>query len=343
MRKVNVKAEREYEVSIDVEWIDEISNLMQGRSRTAIITSAGFTPDLTQLLQLDSDVHHFTVPDGEDGKSFSTLTKLWDWLGAAGFTRSDLIVAVGGGALTDLAGFAAATWLRGIDWIAVPTSLAGMVDASIGGKTGINSDYGKNLIGAFHSPISVVIDPMWLQTLSDRDFSAGMAEVIKCGFISDYKILNLVQDDVIDFNQLIYRAVKVKAKVVAKDFKESKLREILNYGHTLGHAIEKDSKFRLRHGEAVSIGMVFAAELSNELVGLSKEVVDLHRVLSSNFKLPISYPKSRWKSLSALLLKDKKVKQGKVRFIGISKIGKPVWLEDVPSNTLARVYERITK
>jgi len=225
----------------------------------------------------------------------------------------------------------------------MPTSLAGMVDASIGGKTGLNSQNGKNLIGSFYSPRSVLIDTSYLTKLPARDLSAGMAEVIKCGFISDYKILNLVQDDVIDFDQLIYRAVKVKAKVVAKDFKESKLREILNYGHTLGHAIEKDSKFRLRHGEAVSIGMVFAAELSNELVGLSKEVVDLHRVLSSNFKLPISYPKSRWKSLSALLLKDKKVKQGKVRFIGISKIGKPVWLEDVPSNTLARVYERITK
>lgn len=271
------------------------------------------------------------------------MESVWRKCAAVGIERSDAIIGFGGGATTDLAGLAAATWLRGIDWYAMPTSLAGMVDASIGGKTGLNSQSGKNLIGSFYSPRSVLIDTSYLTKLPARDLSAGMAEVIKCGFISDYKILNLVQDDVIDFDQLIYRAVKVKAKVVAKDFKESKLREILNYGHTLGHAIEKDSKFRLRHGEAVSIGMVFAAELSNELVGLSKEVVDLHRVLSSNFKLPISYPKSRWKLLSALLLKDKKVKQGKVRFIGISKIGKPVWLEDVPSNTLARVYERITK
>jgi 3-dehydroquinate synthase len=284
-----------------------------------------------------------STPAGENQKSIKVLESVWRKCAAVGIERSDAIIGFGGGATTDLAGFAAATWLRGIDWYAMPTSLAGMVDASIGGKTGLNSQSGKNLIGSFYSPRSVLIDTSYLTKLPARDLSAGMAEVIKCGFISDYKILNLVQDDVIDFDQLIYRAVKVKAKVVAKDFKESKLREILNYGHTLGHAIEKDSKFRLRHGEAVSIGMVFAAELSNELVGLSKEVVDLHRVLSSNFKLPISYPKSRWKSLSALLLKDKKVKQGKVRFIGISKIGKPVWLEDVPSNTLARVYERITK
>jgi 3-dehydroquinate synthase len=284
-----------------------------------------------------------STPAGENQKSIKVLESVWRKCAAVGIERSDAIIGFGGGATTDLTGFAAATWLRGIDWYAMPTSLAGMVDASIGGKTGLNSQSGKNLIGSFYSPRSVLIDTNYLTKLPARDLSAGMAEVIKCGFISDYKILNLVQDDVIDFDQLIYRAVKVKAKVVAKDFKESKLREILNYGHTLGHAIEKDSKFRLRHGEAVSIGMVFAAELSNELVGLSKEVVDLHRVLSSNFKLPISYPKSRWKSLSALLLKDKKVKQGKVRFIGISKIGKPVWLEDVPSNTLARVYERITK
>ena len=242
-----------------------------------------------------------------------------------------------------MAGFAAATWLRGITWYAIPTSLAGMVDASVGGKTGINASGGKNLIGSFYSPAKVIIDTTFLEKLSDRDLSAGMAEVIKCGFISDYRILNLVQDDVIDYSHLIYRAIKVKAGVVTKDFKESKLREILNYGHTLGHAIEKDSNYKLRHGEAVSIGMVFAAELSNEVAGLSKDAVQLHRELLGNFNLPVSYPKGRWKSLSALLLKDKKVKQSKLRFIGVSKIGKPVWLDDVSSSTLTRVYERIAK
>ncbi|NCU78745.1 MAG: 3-dehydroquinate synthase, partial [Actinobacteria bacterium] len=249
----------------------------------------------------------------------------------------------GGGATTDLAGFAAATWLRGVDWYAIPTSLAGMVDAAIGGKTGINAQSGKNLIGSFYSPSGVFIDIKYLSKLPNRDLSAGLAEVIKCGFISDYKILNLVQDDILDFEKLISRAVKVKANVVARDFKESKIREVLNYGHTLGHAIEKDSKYKLRHGEAVSIGMVYAAELSRELLGLADEIVELHRVLLGNLNLPTSYPKSRWSSLVDLLLKDKKVKQGKVRFIGLSKIGKPVWLEDVPSSTLTKVYERITK
>jgi 3-dehydroquinate synthase len=218
-----------------------------------------------------------------------------------------------------------------------------MVDAGIGGKTGINSAAGKNLIGSFYSPKKVFIDPDFLDSLPKRDISAGMAEVIKCGFISDYKILNLVQDDFLDYPQLISRAVKVKADVVSKDFKESKLREILNYGHTLGHAIEKDSKYKLRHGEAVSIGMVFAAELSKELTDLSQDAVSLHRELLANFNLPLTYGKSRWNSLSVLLMQDKKIKQSRLRFIGISKIGKPVWLEDVSLSTLAKVYERISK
>ena len=341
MKIIDVVAERNYSVVVGANGPDEIKSIAAEHRKVLLVAPA--TLIMLFKLKESKNLSIISTPAGENQKSIKVLESVWRKCAAVGIERSDAIIGFGGGATTDLAGFAAATWLRGIDWYAMPTSLAGMVDASIGGKTGLNSQSGKNLIGSFYSPRSVLIDTTYLTKLPARDLSAGMAEVIKCGFISDYKILNLVQDDVIDFDQLIYRAVKVKAKVVAKDFKESKLREILNYGHTLGHAIEKDSKFRLRHGEAVSIGMVFAAELSNELVGLSKEVVDLHRVLSSNFKLPISYPKSRWKSLSALLLKDKKVKQGKVRFIGISKIGKPVWLEDVPSNTLARVYERITK
>ncbi len=341
MRLIKVKAEHNYEVEIGVWYSSAIKQICSSHNKVLLLAPVSLIKQYK--LKESKNLFLLSTPNGESQKNSKFLELIWKKAASVGIERTDAIIGFGGGATTDLAGFAAATWLRGIDWYAMPTSLAGMVDASIGGKTGLNSQSGKNLIGSFYSPRSVLIDTNYLTKLPARDLSAGMAEVIKCGFISDYKILNLVQDDVIDFDQLIYRAVKVKAKVVAKDFKESKLREILNYGHTLGHAIEKDSKFRLRHGEAVSIGMVFAAELSNELVGLSKEVVDLHRVLSSNFKLPISYPKSRWKSLSALLLKDKKVKQGKVRFIGISKIGKPVWLEDVPSNTLARVYERITK
>lgn len=341
MKIVEVVAERNYQVVITGNGLSEIKRISSEHRKVLIIAPAS----LLKLFKIkeDNNVSIFVAPEGELQKSLKVLERVWKKCASVGLERTDAIVGVGGGATTDLAGFAASTWLRGIDWYAIPTSLAGMVDAAIGGKTGLNASSGKNLIGAFHSPRKVLVDIDFLRSLPHRDLNAGMAEVIKCGFISDYKILNLVQDDVLDFEQLIHRSVKVKARVVGKDFKESKLREVLNYGHTLGHAVEKDSNYRLRHGEAVSIGMIFAAELSRDLVDLDVDVVDLHRTLSINFKLPVSYPKSRLKYLTNQLMQDKKVKSGKLRFIGISKIGKPVWLEDVSLRTISRVYERISK
>ena len=341
MRSLSVKSDRNYQVVVGVNGLESVKEICKEHNKVLLIAPSS----LIKLFKLKDgkNLTIFSTPDGENQKTVATLDRIWKKCAAIGLSRQDAIVGFGGGATTDLAGFAAATWLRGITWYAIPTSLAGMVDASVGGKTGINSSAGKNLIGSFYSPTRVLIDPTFLERLSMRDLSAGMAEVIKCGFIDDYKILNLVQEDQLDYSNLIYRAAKVKSKVVSKDFKESKLREILNYGHTLGHAIEKDSKYKLRHGEAVSIGMVFAAELSREMAGLSEDAAQLHRELLTNFNLPISYPRGRWKNLSTLLLMDKKVKQSKVRFIGISKIGKPVWLEDVSSSLLAKVYERIAK
>ena len=284
MTSILVNAERSYSVILTSDWNIELAQLCEGRTRVAVIVSEGFKPDLSRLLDLDADIHVFDVPDGEDAKNITTLNKVWNWLGATGFTRSDLIVGIGGGAITDLGGFAAATWLRGLDWIAVPTSLAGLVDASVGGKTGINSEYGKNLIGAFHSPSAVLIDTNFLTTLSDRDFAAGMAEVIKCGFIADPTILTLAANHSIETlrstpevtAELIHRAVSVKAQVVSTDFKESFGREALNYGHTLGHAIEIYAKYQLRHGEAVSIGLVFAAELAAARGLITPDELDLH-------------------------------------------------------------------
>jgi 3-dehydroquinate synthase len=298
---------------------------------------------------MDSELHVFRVPDGEDGKSIATLHKIWDWLGAAGFTRSDLVIGIGGGAITDLAGFAAASWLRGVDWVAVPTSLAGMVDASVGGKTGVNSDYGKNLIGAFHSPISVLINTEFLKTLSDRDFSAGMAEVIKCGFIADKKILDLAIAHTVEsarsipdvISELIHRAVTVKAQVVSSDFKESFAREALNYGHTLGHAIEIYSKYQLRHGEAVSIGLVYAAELAAARGLISQTELELHRTILSAYGLPITFERQAWQKLAPLLALDKKARGNTIRFVALNGIGSTVRLEDLTSAELDAAYERI--
>lgn len=345
-----VQAERSYEITLTKSWVGELAPEVSVRTRVAVIVSKSFSPSMTGLQNLDCDLHVFEVPDGEDGKSISTLTNLWNWLGAAGFTRTDLIVGIGGGAVTDLAGFAAASWLRGVDWIAVPTSLAGMVDASIGGKTGVNSDYGKNLIGAFHSPSAVIIDSGFLTTLSDRDFSAGMAEVIKCGFIADPQILTIAEAHTVSslrenpevVTELIQRAASVKAKVVSLDFKENFAREALNYGHTLGHAIEKHAKYSLRHGEAVSIGLVFAAELAHIRNLLTESEVERHRSILLRYALPISYDRQSWQKLTPLLALDKKARGNTIRFVALDGIGTTVRIEDITSSELDQAYERIS-
>lgn len=349
MTIITVNAERSYEVTLTNSWRKDLASICEGRTRIAVIVSETYSPELIELKNLDAELHVFQVPDGEDGKSISTLTNLWNWLGAAGFTRSDLIIGIGGGAITDLAGFAAASWLRGLDWVAVPTSLAGMVDASVGGKTGINSDYGKNLIGAFHSPISVIIDADFLKTLSDRDFSAGMAEVIKCGFISDPKILELASKHSVESlrnkpevsSELIQRSVTVKAQVVSSDFKESFAREALNYGHTLGHAIEIHAKYQLRHGEAVAIGLVYAAELAAARGLITAAELDLHRSILTAYKLPISFDRQAWQKLAPLLALDKKARGKTIRFVALNGIGSTVRLEDLTSAELDAAYERI--
>ena len=350
MRNINVTAERDYTVSIGGQWESLLIPLIQERTRVAVIISSSYSPDLTVLQSLDCELHVFTVADGEDAKNTTTLLTLWNWLGAAGFTRSDLIVGIGGGAITDLTGFAAATWLRGIDWIAVPTSLAGMVDAAVGGKTGINSDYGKNLIGSFHSPISVIVDVDLLGTLSPRDISAGMAEVIKCGFISDPQILKLAAENSTQtllsnrdaLIEIVARAISVKASVVSSDFKESFAREALNYGHTLGHAIEIHAQYQLRHGEAVSIGMVFVAELAAVRGLIDEATLTMHRDLLKRYDLPTTFDRQAWSKLLPLLSLDKKARGNTLRFVVLDGIGSTKRLEDVTSNELDAAYEMIS-
>ena len=247
-----------------------------------------------------------SVPDGEDAKSLQVASFCWDTLGSQSFTRSDAVIGLGGGAVTDLAGFVAATWLRGIDVIQVPTTLLGMVDAAIGGKTGINVAVGKNLVGAFHRPIGVVCDLQTLQTLPQMDLVAGLAEVVKAGMIVDPSILDLIESDptgAVDWSSdtladLVTKSIQVKADVVSEDFGESVGlatagrggvpnpeagswgglgREVLNYGHTFGHAIERAERYQWRHGAAVSVGMMYAAELGRLAGRTPDSVVDRQR------------------------------------------------------------------
>src|SRR4029450_3689788 len=240
------------------------------------------------------------VPDAESAKSVAVAERCWSILGNAGFTRSDGVVGLGGGAPTDLAGFVAATWRGGVRVVMVPTTLLGMVDAAVGGKTGINTAEGKNLVGCFHQPAGVVCDLDALSTLPVTDLVAGLAEVIKCGFIADPEILTMIESDSQSavrpdsplLHELIKRAVSVKARVVAADFRESTStgsavgRELLNYGHTVGHAIERRERFGWRHGDAISVGMVYAAELARLAGRLDPATASRHRAVLSSVGLP---------------------------------------------------------
>lgn len=350
MSVISVNSEHQYDVKIGNAWLDELKSTITNYSRVGVFFSEA-QKDLIPKISLDAEVHYFPLPDGESAKSSQIIAKMWDWMGAAGFTRSDVVVGIGGGTITDVTGFLAATWMRGIDWIAVPTTLAGMVDASVGGKTGINSDYGKNLVGAFHSPVKVIIDSTWLKTLPTRDIAAGLAEVIKTGFIADPTILDLMKDFDLEkdrdntklLDQLIEKSVSVKARVVSADFRESFEREILNYGHTLGHAVERHSKYSLRHGEAISIGLVFAAHLSASHCGLSSDAVTQHIELLTKLGLPTTYDRAALPKLRAFMGIDKKSRGSTLRFVGLSSLGKTQRIEGLTIDDLAAAYEKISR
>ena len=350
MSAIKVSAEHTYEIFIDVDWKSELNRLLAGRTRAALIVSQEMQSRLGEIKAGDTEIFTFPIPDGEDGKSSATLLQVWNWLGAAGFTRDDVVVAIGGGATTDFGGFAAASWLRGIDWIAVPTTVAGMVDAAVGGKTAINSEYGKNLIGAFHSPISVVVDFTWLETLSDRDYAAGLAEVVKAGFIADEEILNLlrgktlpqIRTDKATVKEIFTRAISVKADVVSLDFKENFAREALNYGHTLGHAIELESKFSMRHGECVAIGMAFMAQLQLALGLITKDLAKDHLDILEALGLPTTYKRGAWPLLLANMSLDKKARGKSLRFVTITGVGKTDRLENPDEKVLFAAYEKVS-
>jgi 3-dehydroquinate synthase len=292
------------------------------------------------------------VPDAEDAKSVEVLNYCWSVLGENGFTRTDCVIGLGGGSTTDLAGFVAATWLRGVPVIQVPTTLLAMVDAAVGGKTGINTAAGKNLVGSFHEPVAVVCDLDTLTELPRGEMISGMAEVVKCGFISDPVILERVQHDPQAIltpdspalADVIRRAIQVKADVVAGDLKESvdKVlgREVLNYGHTLGHAIELNERYRWRHGPAIAVGMVYVAELARLAGRLSDSVVDLHREVLASVGLPISYDGS-FPALLDAMRRDKKTRGDTLRFVILSAVGHPEMLIGPDPALVAAAYAQV--
>lgn len=274
------------------------------------------------------------VPGGEAAKTAAVLESVWGRLGELRLGRDGAVVGLGGGATTDLAGFAAATWLRGVPVVQVPTTLLAMVDAAIGGKTGIDTPAGKNLVGAFHAPAAVVCDLDALAGLPAAELRAGLGEVVKCGFIADPVILDRVLADPADLKrwdapvlaELVARCAAVKAAVVGVDPAEAGAREILNYGHTCAHAIERVTGYAWRHGEAVAVGCVFAAEVARALGRLDPAVVALHRQALSAAGLPVSFEQGagRFEELVRAMASDKKVRAGRIRMVLLDDVARPV-------------------
>ena len=289
------------------------------------------------------------VPNSEDAKRVEVAAFCWGVMGQADFTRTDAVIGFGGGSTTDLAGFVAATWLRGVKLINVPTTLLGMVDAAVGGKTAINTQEGKNLVGAFYAPAAVICDLDTLETLSKNEIVASFGEVVKYGFIQDPRILEIIEADVTratdpttdEFRELVERSIAIKARVVGSDFKESGLREILNYGHTLGHAIEHAEQYRWRHGAAIAIGQMFVAELARLAGRLSDADVERHRSILKLLGLPTTYRADRWDQLLTAMQRDKKSRAGQLRFVVLDAIGKPTIMTAPAAELLHASYMEI--
>ena len=350
---VQVAVDPPYPVLIGTGLLGELGRLLDGRHKVAILHQPVLAETAeairNHLSDKGIDAHRIEIPDAEAGKDLPVVAFIWEVLGRIGIGRKDAIVSLGGGAATDVAGFAAATWLRGIPIVHVPTTLLGMVDAAIGGKTGINTEAGKNLVGAFHQPTAVVVDLAMLETLPRNELVAGMAEVVKAGFIADPVILDLIEADpqaAVDpandvLPELIRRAIAVKAEVVAADEKESALREILNYGHTLAHAIERRERYRWRHGAAVSVGLVFAAELGRLAGRLDDATADRHRAILTSLGLPVHYDADALPQLIEYMAGDKKTRSGVLRFVVLDGLARPGRLEGPDPALLAAAYAEV--
>ena len=333
---INVAVDPPYPVIVGTGLLGELSELLGSRHKVAILHQPVLTQTAEAIRNHLSDkgieAHRIELPDAEAGKDLQVVAFLWEVLGRIGIGRTDAIVSLGGGAATDVAGFAAATWLRGVDVVHVPTTLLAMVDA-------------------FHQPAAVIVDLAMLETLPPNELVAGMAEVVKAGFIADPVILDLIEADpqaAVDpsgsvLPELIRRAIAVKATVVAADEKESALREILNYGHTLAHAIERRERYRWRHGAAVSVGLVFAAELARLAGRLDTATVQRHRDVLTALGLPVSYDADALPELLGYMAGDKKTRSGVLRFVVLDGLAKPGRLEGPDPALLAAAYADVAR
>ncbi|MEU6436199.1 3-dehydroquinate synthase [Streptomyces albidoflavus] len=343
-----------YEVLIGRRLLGELPGLIGEQARRVAVIHPEALAETGEALRADLADQGYEaiavqVPNAEEAKTAEVAAYCWKALGQSGFTRTDVIVGVGGGATTDLAGFVAASWLRGVRWVAVPTTVLAMVDAAVGGKTGINTAEGKNLVGAFHPPAGVLCDLAALESLPVHDYVSGLAEIIKAGFIADPVILDLIEADPAAARtpagphtaELIERSIRVKAEVVSEDLKESGRREILNYGHTLGHAIEKNERYEWRHGAAVAVGMLYAAELGRLAGRLDDATADRHRTVLEAVGLPLTYRYDQWPKLVENMKVDKKSRGDTLRFIVLDGLARPTVLEGPDPAVMLGAYGEV--
>jgi 3-dehydroquinate synthase len=361
--RVHVAGPTPYDVVVGNTVLDELPAMLgDGVRRVAVFHPeelAHLADRATTVLGGGIEVLRMTLPDGEAAKTAGVAIDAWERLGVAGFTRSDAVVTVGGGATTDMGGFVAATWLRGVPVVHIPTTLLAMVDAAVGGKTGMNTGSGKNLVGSFHEPAGVICDLDLLSTLPQAELVAGFAEVVKCGFIADPEILALVEASAAEalqprspqLRELVVRAIRVKVDVVVVDLKETggpdgdPGREALNYGHTLAHAVEKGTGYRVRHGEAVALGMVFVAELARLAGRLDDRTAARHAAVLASLGLPTTFADAGidlgFDELLATMRIDKKARGPQLRFVVLDGPSRPTILTDPAEDALRAAYDHV--
>ena len=350
--KVRVElGERAYDIIIGADVFDKASKLLSSmvKRRKCLLVSDGNVYGLyadrtvDSLAKAGAIVYASVFKPGEGSKNLQTMERLYRKAAGTGLDRDSVIVAIGGGVPGDMAGFLAATYMRGIDFIQIPTSLLAMVDSSVGGKTGLDLPEGKNLVGAFWQPKMVLIDPKFLETLPDREILCGMAEIVKTAVILDKDLFSFLEKKGVDIlsrklapaSKAIARCCELKASVVAADEREGSLRAILNYGHTFGHAIETVSGYAsIAHGEAVSIGMCMAADLALKMGVISKKDAERQERLIEKLSLPLRVARLKPAEILDAMSKDKKTRGDKLNFVLPTRIGEAKVFKDVPKGVV---------
>jgi len=343
-----------YKIVIGKEAISKknLSPLLKQHNKTLVITDDGVPPKITKkvigICKASTKVFSFIIKHGEKAKSFQNFQRVLNFLAKNNFDRTDVIIAIGGGVVGDISGYVASSYLRGIEFIQIPTTLLAQVDSSVGGKTAINISAGKNLVGAFYNPKGVIIDTEVLESLPKREFKSGLAEVIKYALIKNkslYSLLKAHSQKILSMNhkiieEMIFQSIQTKAKIVTKDEKENGIRAILNFGHTFGHAIEAHGKYKkILHGEAVAKGMIIACKISYlENLISEKDFIDAKSLLKM-YEFDLSLHQYKYGDLKPFIFRDKKIKAGKLNLILLNRLSNAIVTDSFNLNNLQRVLK----